>query len=510
MNQNLKANEIIKKIQSEQDPKKSYEYILLMLQQILLYGNACKFKQNTSSDKTTLLVIGDVGNGKSILSNLLLHYYSLLIKKIPYDKKKNGYFLSKQQIESVTKAMKQIYYHQLQIIDSPGSNDPNKQLTDAKISEMTCEHLSKIIYEEGLTGIIQCVMLNRSTEIQKCFLKNMSQILLSLTLSYPESDNTKCPRINVVFTGVTFTKHLDERSNDNEFGFCSDDWPAEKIVDNYVDKSQLIQSYKQLVLECIVEDCGLEFGFQNDQFKIQKLQQKIDILLQPSNFYAYDLYILKKQKPNCPEQKEIERLIKDNMSHKLWQVINQNDASVSPVYQSTQNRKAIDHLIQQLIQNCQQQLQFGQETFKKACNGQKESQFINDSIAQVNDIKQKYNCMINNCPQALLKTHIFLVTLFKEQLSQLSMMIQSIVNEQIGQYNSEMMQNHPNQVKEMDAKLKKSQAESEKSLKKLKEENQQQKQEFDNKVAKVYKEIKQQEEALKKEQKQSSNNMKNK
>ena len=89
-------------------------------------------------------------------------------------------------------------------MDTPGFNDPNKKRTDKTIltNILTTIQRDKEIKADGLSALLQCVMIPPSGRISKSAIQIMSKMLQSFTLSYPDSDQ-QGPKILVLFTNFS-------------------------------------------------------------------------------------------------------------------------------------------------------------------------------------------------------------------------------------------------------------------------------------------------------------------
>jgi hypothetical protein len=66
----------------------------------------------------------------------------------------------------VTKDVEIIELDDINYIDSPGFNDPNKERTDIQIFTHLTDCLSEILKTDGIASIIQCVMIPESGRIK--------------------------------------------------------------------------------------------------------------------------------------------------------------------------------------------------------------------------------------------------------------------------------------------------------------------------------------------------------
>ena len=76
------------------------------------------------------------------------------------------------------------------LIDTPGTNDADEELSDVKIQVMIINALHPIICEnqEGITTFVNCVQPDNSGRIRETAIQSMCRMLLSLNFFYEEAD----------------------------------------------------------------------------------------------------------------------------------------------------------------------------------------------------------------------------------------------------------------------------------------------------------------------------------
>ena len=93
------------------------------------------FKQNKSNgytNKGQMIIFGEMGNGKSTSGNAIA---KILLRSSGKGFKKNMAFEAKKASQAVTKDIRMKYFPGLNIMDTPGFNDPKKERSDVRILE---------------------------------------------------------------------------------------------------------------------------------------------------------------------------------------------------------------------------------------------------------------------------------------------------------------------------------------------------------------------------------------
>ena len=80
--------------------------------------------------KPQLLLIGEMGNGKSTTGNACLKE---LVQRAGQTFQKKNTFVSSKSAQAVTVTLKMKFFRGLNIMDTPGFNDPKKKRSDKKI-----------------------------------------------------------------------------------------------------------------------------------------------------------------------------------------------------------------------------------------------------------------------------------------------------------------------------------------------------------------------------------------
>jgi hypothetical protein len=61
----------------------------------------------------------------------------------------------------------------------------------------------KQLLDSGIASILQCVMVPASGRINGSAVELMSKMLQVFTLSYPDSDMKRCPKVLILFTNFS-------------------------------------------------------------------------------------------------------------------------------------------------------------------------------------------------------------------------------------------------------------------------------------------------------------------
>ena len=151
-------------------------------------------------DTHAAVVFGECGAGKSTSLNSLMGFYCKNFGE-KYNKAEMS-FESKNSPESVTKCCTTKTVGGQTLVDTPGINDPDKNLDDASIQQMTIQSLVPIVSAggSGITTFVQCV---QSTRIGETAVQAMCNLTLSLTYFYKEADVSNYPALAVFCNGTS-------------------------------------------------------------------------------------------------------------------------------------------------------------------------------------------------------------------------------------------------------------------------------------------------------------------
>lgn len=86
-------------------------------------GLPISFKSASKQRKPTLLIFGEIGNGKSTTANYIMYH----LEKRKGRELGDQYFECKQSTSAVTKQIQSKEFEDMIIVDTPGFNDPNFQ-----------------------------------------------------------------------------------------------------------------------------------------------------------------------------------------------------------------------------------------------------------------------------------------------------------------------------------------------------------------------------------------------
>lgn len=211
------------------DGDEFFEDFMELFNEINKLSVPIKYRQKRKENRSTkplLLVFGEMGNGKSTTGNVIIKDQ---LRSNGKQFKKSLAFVASKDTKAVTKKIHVKYFKDIALIDTPGFNDPDKKRTDPQIFINICNMLNDSnILNEGIAGLLQCVMVPASGRINKTAIQVMSKMLQVFTLSYPDSSH-KGPQIYVLFTNFSKVEVLTdtgEQSYDDE-----DDQEEKKTLD---------------------------------------------------------------------------------------------------------------------------------------------------------------------------------------------------------------------------------------------------------------------------------------
>ncbi|KRX03268.1 P-loop containing nucleoside triphosphate hydrolase [Pseudocohnilembus persalinus] len=402
--------------------KKQYFQLEKTINQL---GKTLKFKKKQNQDLTTILLVGVTGSGKSTSGNALLSQYC----KENGLKKDYEQFQSKKSITSVTKYVSHIIVDNLCVIDSPGFNDPDKKLPDDYISQITCNFLQNNVLQNelgfGINGIIQCIQIDKSGRFDKCQVQCLAQIFLTFTLQDENSQEKQSPRINILFTNLSETE-LDIHHNNEEGENTS------------LNKSNFIKQYKNFLVQNILN----LFNLKDEQKIIKKRKliiDKVDKFLPAHNFYWFKTYknnIINYQNKNKAEQQIIKKIIKDNKEHGNFILHDKEDQQLMPVLINKEQRDIVIKNINEILKQCEQQLNQAVSNYKKFTNG-KQNQILEDWIKVNKEVFRKFDDLQNKFPEAFLKFPQQLYDSFKIYLLKQEYYLSELITQEVGKFNQE-------------------------------------------------------------------------
>ena len=97
-----------------------------------------------------------MGNGKSTTGNMLIRKICENNNKKPL---KDQMLTASKSIKAVTKEIEIKKFGELNLIDTPGLNDPDKTRTDEETFIRITEILNQQLSQDGLSASLQCIMI---------------------------------------------------------------------------------------------------------------------------------------------------------------------------------------------------------------------------------------------------------------------------------------------------------------------------------------------------------------
>jgi pantothenate kinase-related protein Tda10 len=156
-------------------------------------------------EEFTIAVFGECGQGKSTLLSKISEIYS----KKYLDSIDILNFTASKSLVAVTSHVRVAKRGHMTLIDSPGTNDPNKTRTDKQIFLDLINTIREPLKssDQGITMFIQCIMPDESDRIRQSVIKTMTRIMLILSIFHKETsveDLQKChPIMAVVYNHVS-------------------------------------------------------------------------------------------------------------------------------------------------------------------------------------------------------------------------------------------------------------------------------------------------------------------
>ena len=114
-------------------------------------------------------------------------------------------FKSGKSSDAVTTKVKIGRIGNMTLIDTPGTNDANKQRQDKHIHIEIVNTIRDLLTSEdqGINSFCQCVMPDSSDRIRLSAIQAMNNILLTLQSFDPKTDPFKHPKMKVIFNNVS-------------------------------------------------------------------------------------------------------------------------------------------------------------------------------------------------------------------------------------------------------------------------------------------------------------------
>ena len=118
-------------------------------------------------------------------------------------------FESGKSVKAVTTKVKVDQSGNMTLIDTPGTNDPDKKRTDSQIQLELMNTIRALLREttEGINTFTQCILPDAAGRIKRSAIQSMCTMLLSLTSLYEDADMKNQPRLCVIFNNVSKNAH---------------------------------------------------------------------------------------------------------------------------------------------------------------------------------------------------------------------------------------------------------------------------------------------------------------
>ena len=171
-----------------------------------------------SQSKLTACFFGACGTGKSTDLNLISAIYSTLYLK----HNQTLTFKAAKDTAAVTIFVDVKRMDHLTLIDTPGTNDPNKKRPDNSINFEIVNKIRDPLSDPtiGINTFTQCVMPNAAGRIENSVIDSMSNFLLSMSSLYEELDPDRHPRMCIIFNNVS--KNIYPEKLIPKYGMTSD------------------------------------------------------------------------------------------------------------------------------------------------------------------------------------------------------------------------------------------------------------------------------------------------
>ena len=259
------------------------------------------------------MAFGESGSGKSTSLTLISQIYSKHFKGA------KGYapveFKSGQSSSAVTTKVKVIKTGNLTLIDSPGTNDPDKKRTDQQISVELVNTIRTILTSanQGINTVVQCIMPDAGGRIKRSSIQSMVSMLLILTSIYEKQNPDNHPRLCVIFNNVSKFPHPKKKAQkyyEVQSEDSADEETKEEIADDETTTNQVHwEDYVQIFLKQIIEEVKALHGDKSDSTFIK---QRIMNLFPKENFYFYQ--IREDEAENEKEWSQMELFLDENIN----------------------------------------------------------------------------------------------------------------------------------------------------------------------------------------------------
>ena len=191
----------------------------------------------------------------------------------------------------------------LTLIDTPGTNDPDKKRKDEQIQTEFINTIQANLTSQhhGISTFTQTIMPDAGGRIRRSSIDSMCMLLLSLCSMYKNADIRKHPRMCVVFNNVSKHPHKQRAS----FQYGMTDQIENKVNQEEVRWDEYVTIYKDALKEALEE-------FYQNAMEHEFIVDLIEILFPRKNFYFYQ--IREDEEEIKLEQAQIETFIRDNIN----------------------------------------------------------------------------------------------------------------------------------------------------------------------------------------------------
>lgn len=248
----------------------------------------------------TVCTTGEIGNGKSSTGCHIIKTFcdDIDVNCVPY------LFPFGRTVNRCTFKVDQRRVGDSQlIIDTPGVNDLKNALSDNKIYKMMYDTLGELFISQGVSSIVQCVMIGGNPRVKESHVDILFKKMHSLGYTHPDYrplENVG-PRICLVFTD--FSIYNEEAGDIGIEGAMPED--ADDIKSNKL--SEIIDKLKTELVAKIYHEMG------KVESKAQ-IEQKVDAILPDENFYAFKVFAHNVKRTEV-ERRQIVKLVSDCRKH---------------------------------------------------------------------------------------------------------------------------------------------------------------------------------------------------
>lgn len=256
------------------------------------------------------MIEGEIGSGKSTTSTTIMEIQSKLCGNKEHLKTENR-FATGRQNGRVTSSVKTVPIGDLSVMDTPGTNDIENELSDLEIGIMKHQNMNENFSDStrGLSCIIETIMLDGGCRLNQSKITPLIKMLNSLTYSYPGYDPITNPGPRIV---IIFTNQSRNYSEDDDIGV--EGIPIDLAQDPITLLKMNARKLKKIIVDQIWQDQDKE------QLRVQ-IESKIETILPFENFYCYKIFPGDKEKL-IQEKMELERVITDSKLHGNYYISN--------------------------------------------------------------------------------------------------------------------------------------------------------------------------------------------